>query len=159
MVGDGFLGLPGADWGKRYIDVDISEQYARFYDDDGNLIWETDVITGTRWTDFETPSGVNTIQYKASPKSLRSTGTYTIYNDDGTVTIEEDHVFGRDVEYWMPFINDFIGLHDAWWQDSFGGSLYEDASHGSGGCINLPSDKAAELYDLVRVGDVVVTHW
>jgi len=158
-TGNGFLGMPGADWGKRYIDVDISEQYARFYDVDGNLIWETDVITGTRWTNFETPTGVNTIQYKASPMSLRSTGDYIVYNDDGTTTVEEDYEFGRDVEYWMPFINDFIGLHDAWWQDAFGGNLYEDASHGSGGCINLPTDKAAELYDLVQAGDVVVTHW
>ena len=27
-------GLHGRDWGKRYVDVDLTEQHARFYDDE-----------------------------------------------------------------------------------------------------------------------------
>jgi lipoprotein-anchoring transpeptidase ErfK/SrfK len=31
--------------------------------------------------------------------------------------------------------------------------------YGSHGCINLPVDNAASLYDLCSVGDVVVVHY
>ncbi len=156
--GNGFLGLPGADWGKRYIDVDMDEQYARFYDANGDIIWESDVITGVWGTDFETPTGVYTITEKRSPAQLRSVGQYVYVDENGETQVEEDHVFGRDVEYWMPFIRTFIGFHDAWWQTSFGGQLYKDAALGSGGCVNLPPEKAAELYSIILPGDVVVTH-
>lgn len=157
-TGNGFLGMPGADWGKRYADVDIEEQYARFYDESGKLIWESDVITGTKGTNFATPTGVYTINSKASPASLRSTGEYRYIDENGEEQVEEDHVFGRDVEYWMPFISNFIGFHDAWWQTDFGGDLYMNPIYGSGGCINLPTDIAAALYEIIQPGDVVVVH-
>lgn len=157
-TGNGFLGMPGADWGKRYADVDIEEQHARFYDENGELIWENDVITGTWGTEFATPTGVYTITEKRSPASLRSVGEYRYIDENGEEQVEEDHVFGRDVEYWMPFIRTFIGFHDAWWQTDFGGDLYRNPAYGSGGCINLPTDKAAELYDIIQPGDVVVVH-
>ena len=32
------------------------------------------------------------------------------------------------------------------------------SGYGSHGCVNLPSDKAAELYDLMQLADVVVVH-
>ena len=35
----------GWDWGKRYIDVDLTEQYARFYDENGVCFWETVIIS------------------------------------------------------------------------------------------------------------------
>ena len=60
------------------------------------------------------------------------------------------------VKYWMPFNGNLIGLHDASWRTKFGGSIYK--SDGSHGCVNLPSGKAADLYDLIRVGDVVCVH-
>lgn len=158
-VGNGFLGLPGADWGKSYVDVDMAEQYARFYDDDGNLVWESDVITGVWGTQYETPTGVYDITEKLSPAQLRSVGTLEYVDENGVLQVEEDHVFGRDVDYWMPFIGTFIGLHDAWWQTEFGGELYKDGYFGSGGCVNLPTEAAAELYQLIEPGDVVVTHY
>lgn len=158
-VGNGFLGLPGADWGRSYVDVDMAEQHARFYDDDGSLVWESDVITGVWGTQYETPTGVYTVTEKLSPAQLRSVGTLEYVDENGVLQVEENHVFGRDVDYWMPFIGTFIGLHDAWWQTDFGGELYKDGYFGSGGCVNLPTEAAAELYQLIEPGDVVVTHY
>lgn len=159
VVGNGFLGLPGADWGRSYVDVDMTEQHARFYDDEGSLVWESDIVTGVWGTQYETPTGVYTITEKLSPAQLRSVGTLEYVDENGVLQVEEDHVFGRDVDYWMPFIGTFIGLHDAWWQPNFGGELYKDGYFGSGGCVNLPTEKAAELYQMLEPGDVVVTHY
>ena len=47
----------------------------------------------------------------------------------------------------MPFC-DGQGLHDAYWQYSFGGDAY--MWNGSHGCVNLPSDVAGTIYDAVE---------
>ena len=63
------------------------------------------------------------------------------------------------VAYWMPFVGNLIGLHDASWQSA---SVFTNPTAylwaGSHGCINLPTDKAGELYNLIQVGDCVVVH-
>lgn len=46
----------------------------------------------------------------------------------------------------MPF-NGGIGFHDANWQPYFGGDRFMEG--GSHGCINMPPDKAAELYNII----------
>ena len=61
------------------------------------------------------------------------------------------------MSYWVPFIDNLYAFHDASWRSRFGGSIYQ--TDGSHGCINLPSAKAEELYDLAKVGDVVVVHY
>ena len=55
----------------------------------------------------------------------------------------------------MPF-NGGIGLHDANWRSKFGGTIYQNS--GSHGCVNLPPDKAAALYDLVYTGIPVICY-
>ena len=55
----------------------------------------------------------------------------------------------------MPF-NGGIGLHDASWRSKFGGDIY--VRGGSHGCINLPKNKAAELYNRIQKGCPVVVH-
>ena len=72
------------------------------------------------------------------------------YNGDGKPDYE------TPVSYWMPF-NGGQGLHDAYWRYGFGGDIWQyDGSHG---CVNLPTDVAAQLFDWSHVGDVVVVHW
>lgn len=138
----------GRDWGTRYVDVDLSEQYARFYDWDGSIIWQTDIISGATFDDRETPTGVYTLNNKALNQTLIGK------TDPAT----GEPIYRTPVTYWMPFIGNSVGLHDASWQSSFGGTLYTTEA-GSHGCINLPPDKAAELWDLIQIGDVVVTHY
>lgn len=146
QTGYAYNGAGGQDWDSRYVDVDLSEQYARFYNDAGELVWETDIISGKPTADMATPTGVYVVNLKNSPTTLY---TYEKGKEKPNETV---------VQYWMPFVGNVIGLHDAWWQPGFGGTMYQDG-YGSHGCVNLPSDKAAELYDMVNVGDVVVVHW
>lgn len=129
----------GKDWGSRYIDVDLSSQHATMYGDDGNVIWSSAFVSG-KPDGHQTPTGVWTILYKESPAMLRPQ--------------EADHA--TKVQYWMPFTSDGVGLHDATWQSSFGGSRYIE--FGSHGCLNLPYNSAQSLYSLVKSGDVVVVH-
>lgn len=136
---------PGvADWGKRYVDVDLTEQHARFYDENGELIWESDIVSGGPGASRATPTGV---------WDLNDRRGYTMLvgrNPDGSIDYE------TPVNYWMPFKGNSHGLHDATWRGSFGGSIY--TYNGSHGCVNLPLSKAKELYNLIQVGDVVITH-
>ena len=138
----------GRDWGNRYIDIDLSEQHVRLYGDDGSVIWESDCVSGDPYQDYDTPTGVNAIngnmQRDATLRGLD-------YNGDG----EPDYI--SYVSYWMPFVDNLVALHDADWRGSFGGTIY--MGNGSHGCVNLPVGKAAELYDMIKVGDVVVTHY
>ena len=146
MYGDVFTALGERDWGARYIDIDLTEQHVYFYDENGDLIWESDCVTGTPDGEHDTPEGVYYITAKSSPETL------TAYDEDGEIDYE------TEVTYWMAFVENSIGLHDATWQTEFGGTRYIDG-YGSHGCVNLPLDAAAELYELVEVGDVVVVHW
>lgn len=143
------VGLVGArDWGARYCDIDLSEQHARFYDESGARVWETDVVTGSPG-EHATPQGVYRVTGgKASPSMLIG------QRDPATGKPE----YETEVAYWMPFVGNSIGLHDATWQSAFGGSLYAQG-YGSHGCVNISLDAAAALYDIIRVGDVVVVHW
>ncbi|MBO4352103.1 MAG: peptidoglycan binding domain-containing protein [Eggerthellaceae bacterium] len=133
------------DWGGRYIDVDLAEQYVRFYDWDGSVIWEAPCISGKPDGVHDTNTGVYVINAKRSPEKLEG-------YENGV------KIYTSYVTYWMPFVGNAIGLHDADWQPSFGGSMYANG-YGSHGCVNLPPYSAAELYGIVDVGDVVVSHW
>ena len=134
------------DWGARYIDVDISEQHVRMYDDSGTLVWETDCVTGTSSLSRDTPQGVYYIVNKQRNATL-------LGETDPTTS---QPTYTSQVSYWMPFVGNLVGLHDASWRSSFGGTIYK--SNGSHGCVNLPTSAAAELWDLAQIGDVVVTH-
>lgn len=143
--GKAYSAATGKDWGNRYIDVDISEQHARFYGDDGTIIWESDIVSGTPNSDRATPTGVFDLNTKG--KNIKLVGR----DSDGNVTYE------TPVAYWMAFKGNSVGFHDATWQSSFGGSRYKTS--GSHGCVNLPYSKAEALYGLISVGDVVVVHY
>ena len=136
----------GADW-TSYIDVDLGEQHARFYDESGNIIWESDIVSGAEKDNRQSPTGVYIIN---SNMGRDRTLIGSDENGDGKPDYE------TPVSYWMPFVGDSVAFHDASWRSSFGGSIYKES--GSHGCINLPSDKAAALYGLVKVGTVVVSH-
>ena len=141
---DVYNGPGERDWGSRYIDVDLSEQYVRFFDD-GEIIWEAPCISGKPDGVHDTNTGVYVINNKKSPEKLEG-------YENGV------KIYTSYVTYWMPFVGNAIGLHDADWQPSFGGSMYANG-YGSHGCVNLPPYAAAELFGIVEIGDVVVSHW
>ena len=130
----------------RYIDVDLGAQYAVLYDGSGNALWESPIVSGDVATGFGTPEGTYTIYDKELSTELVGLD----YDGDGYPD------YDNYVDYWMPFSGG-LGLHDASWRESFGDNIYSyDGSHG---CVNLPYDAAASLYDLVTVGETVVVHW
>lgn len=140
---NGYAGAGQRDWGLRYIDVDLSTQHAYMYDDAGNLVWQSEIVTGKPGQD--TPTGVYRITGKQSPSVLR-----------GGPGPDGSPAYVSEVAYWMPFVGNSIGLHDATWQSSFGGDRW--INNGSHGCVNLPLDLAGALYNLCNTGDIVVVH-
>lgn len=134
----------GNDFGNTYAEVDLTNQHM-FYFKDGQCLLETDVVTGNPNRGNGTPQGVYTLAYKAPNQVLRGPK-----KEDGTYEWESP------VSYWMPF-NGGIGFHDANWQSAFGGSRY--LTYGSHGCVNMPPQKAGELYNLIEAGTPVVCHY
>ncbi|MDY4042071.1 MAG: L,D-transpeptidase family protein [Collinsella sp.] len=147
-AGDVFTAHGQRDW-KAYIDVDLTEQHARYYDASGNLVWESGFISGNPNLGNETPTGI----YRMRP-CLRN---ITLVGKKDPATGEP--IYRTPVSYWMPFIGGAIGFHDASWQAAANFSnpsaFYSVGSHG---CINLPPEKAAELFNLVSEGLCVVVH-
>lgn len=114
-----------------------------WYYQDGNVIFESDIVSGLASDPKrKTPPGIFTLYYKKSPDVLRGTK-----KADGTYSYEQP------VTYWMPF-NGGIGFHDADWQPYFGGDRY--LTGGSHGCINMPPDKAGELYNIIQYNVPIV---
>ncbi|MCR5746341.1 MAG: L,D-transpeptidase family protein [Lachnospiraceae bacterium] len=122
--------------GQTYIDIDISDQKLVYYEN-GQSKLETAIVSGNARAHHNTP-----------------TGTYQIYGKQRNRTLRGAN-YEAFVKYWMPFVGNY-GIHDANWRSSFGGSIYE--TDGSHGCVNLPRDAAATLYDMISVGTTVVIH-
>lgn len=141
-----FDGVGNKDWGTRYVDVDLTEQHARFYE--GNsIIWESDIVSGKPDGEHDTPNGIYVLNAKQSPSTLIG----SMVPETGKPEYE------TKVEFWMPFIGNSIGFHDASWQSAFGGTRFSQG-YGSHGCVNLPSEMASTLYGLIKEGDVIVVH-
>ena len=70
-------------------------------------------------------------------------GIFSIYNKERDAVLTDNETYWSPVSYWMPY-NNGEGLHDATWRSRFGGDIY--INNGSHGCINIPLEKAAELY-------------
>jgi len=125
------------DIGDTYVEVDLGKQHLYVYQA-GKIVEESDFVSGNMVKGFATPPGVFGITYKARNAVLRG----------------ED--YETPVNYWMPF-NGNIGLHDAVWRHKFGGDIYVNS--GSHGCLNLPKQKATQIYDLIEQGMPVICYY
>lgn len=127
------------DLAGSYIEVSLDNQHLWLYKD-GALVTETDIVSGAPTKGRETYRGAWPIAYKASPFELSS----------------EEYGYNVKVNYWMPFVYG-QGLHDASWQSSFGGNRYKSGA-GSHGCINLPEDQAALIYNTIDGGYPIIIY-
>lgn len=123
--------------GGSYIEVSLSDQYVWVYED-GEVIMETPCVTGDDNKKYNTPDGMYYISECINGKYLRGADYKTWVNK------------------WMRLTNSGIGLHDAYWRSSFGGSIYK--YNGSHGCINLPKSFAYDLYELAYTGMPVILY-
>ena len=119
----------------NYVLVDIPSQTLRYYVNGFEAMF-CYVVTGDYYQ-HPTPTG-------------------TFYLNGGkaqnVTLVGED--YETPVSYWMPFIGGAYGLHDATWRGAFGGSIY--IGNGSHGCVNMPYEKARELYFMIPVGTMVI---
>lgn len=125
--------------GDTFVEVDMGSQYLWFYKN-GYVVAEGDVVTGNMSEDgCQTPAGV----YKLNSRQK------------DTVLIGPN--YESPVSFWMPFIGNSIGLHDASWRWNFGGDIYK--TNGSHGCVNLPYSLAQEIYNNISVGTPVICYY
>lgn len=125
------------DIGNTYVEIDMTRQHLWFYKN-GQLVVQGDVVTGNMSSNHLTPAGVYSIKYKQRNATLVGQG------------------YSAPVSYWMPF-NGGIGIHDASWRSSFGGSIYK--TDGSHGCINSPYAVASTIFSKIQSGDPVVCYY
>ena len=125
------------DIGDTYIEVDYTNQHMYYYEK-GKLKLETDVVTGNISRNNGSPDGVYKIVYKER---------------DATLVGE---TYESDVDYFMVFAYN-VGFHDADWRNEFGQEIYKTS--GSHGCINMPPEKAEELYQILQVGTPVIAYY
>ena len=122
------------DIGDTYIEVDMTGQHLYFYLE-GELALDTDIVTGDVSRRRETPEGIYYVYSKQRNRILRGAD------------------YASFVKYWMPVVGG-VGLHDASWRRKFGEEIYKkDGSHG---CINMPSEEAAKLYEMTEKGMPVI---
>lgn len=124
------------DIGDSYVEIDLTSQHLWVYND-GQLVEETDFVSGNVSRGYNTPVGVYGITYKERNTTLRGAN------------------YASKVSFWMPF-NGNVGMHDASWRSSFGANIY--LTNGSHGCVNLPSKKAEVIYGYVEQGEPVIVY-
>ena len=124
------------DFGDSYVEINLTKQHLFCYKD-GELIVESDFVSGNVSNGNATPTGVFPLTYKTLDATLRGEN------------------YATPVKYWMPF-NGNVGMHDANWRRSFGGTIYKTG--GSHGCINLPPAVAAQIYEVVEKGYPVLVY-
>ncbi len=125
------------DFGNTYVEVSIEKQHL-WYIQDGEVILETDVVTGMDNDERRTPTSVYMV--------LDVKQNYTMNGSYGSA----------DCKYFIALSHDGIALHDASWRSSFGGVIYKDS--GSHGCVNMPESAIAKLYPLVKYGMPVIVY-
>ena len=124
------------DIGDSYVEIDLTSQHLWVYKD-GQLVEDTDFVSGKVSNGNYTPVGIYSITYKERNATLRGAG------------------YASKVSYWMPF-NGNVGMHDASWRSSFGNDIY--LTGGSHGCVNLPVNKAEVIYNYVEQGEPVIVY-
>jgi lipoprotein-anchoring transpeptidase ErfK/SrfK len=125
------------DIGFTYVEIDLSKQHLWFYKD-GSLIAHGDVVTGNVKDGYKTPEGVYNLKFRIRNAVLKGEN------------------YQAKVSYWMPFNSD-IGIHDATWRYSFGGTIY--LTRGSHGCINSPYRLAETVFQNITVGTPIVCYY
>lgn len=127
------------DIGNSYVEADLSNQHLYLYHK-GELVFETDFVSGAMNTtpDCVSPAGVFDITYKTTNRVLRGAD------------------YEQFVYYWMPFYGNY-GMHDATWRWQFGGDIF--MTDGSHGCLNLPLDSAAVIYNYMYEGYPVICYY
>lgn len=125
------------DYGDSYVEINLTMQHLFLYKN-GELIVESDFVSGNLSKGYDTPGGAYGVTYTQKNAVLRGAD------------------YATPVNYWMPF-NGNIGMHDATWRSRFGGDIYKTS--GSHGCINLPYSAAKTIYENIGTNYPVLCYF
>jgi lipoprotein-anchoring transpeptidase ErfK/SrfK len=128
------LAQPG---GAKRIEVDLTRQYAYAYEGE-RLRYTIPVSTGK--DGFETPRGSFTISHKVLVQDMRGTSGGESWDVP-------------NVPHAMYFFQGGFAFHGVYWHNDFGSGRRR--SHG---CVGLPLNYAALLYEWAPVGTAVVVY-
>lgn len=131
------------DIGSTYIEVDLKKQHLWYYQN-GKKKYECDIVSGMPTEERNTPEGVYKLWIKEKNKVLRG-------------SLSTGETWETPVTFWNNISTFGVGLHDATWHPSFGGTRYKQ--YGSHGCINMPYKAAEYVYKNVPMGTPVVMYW
>lgn len=126
------------DIGRTYVEISIEEQRLLCYQD-GALVVDTPVITGSALKGKETPSG----------------GVWSIDKKETNVS-QEGVDGGRIVKYWMKFNGEIGMLEGEESRSQYGGNVYK--SEGTNGNIEMPAANAEKIYNIVEAGTPVIVY-
>jgi lipoprotein-anchoring transpeptidase ErfK/SrfK len=135
----------------KVIVVSLREQVLRAYDN-GNVVWWSYVTTGRQ----ELPSwpGLHYAMYK-------------LYHTEFTSPEPKGSPFWyapTPINFAIAYAPNGFFLHDAWWRSEFGPDTNSDHwdpaafDGGSHGCVNLPENNMAWLYDWTPIGTPIVVY-
>jgi hypothetical protein len=141
--------------GRKRIEVSIPDQVIRAYQGH-NLVMESLISTGIEPNDTDT--GLFHVRIKRELEDMRgftdNTGEVIAVDDQA---LEDDFVGDleeydvADVPHVLYFNQEAEALHGAYWHNNFGTPM----SHG---CVNLPLDVAAFLFEWAPLGTEVWVH-
>ncbi len=134
------------DFGNTYVDIDLAMQHM-WYVVNGEVVLDTDVVTGTPTPQKITPEGVYSVVEKEENKTLIG----------AIVPSTGKPEYKIPVRYWIRVTWEGVGIHDSTWRGSYGGSVYE--TDGSHGCINTPFNAVQNIYNSISMGTPVVMHY
>jgi len=126
--------VPGG--GELWIDINLSTQYMVVYQG-SNVVMETYISSGR--PGFDTPTGTFHINLKNGTQDMEGVIGGEYYNVESVPSV-------------MYFTDRGHAIHGAYWHNNFGAVM----SHG---CINVPVDLAAYLYEITPTGARVEIHW
>lgn len=124
---------------NTYIEVSIDDQHVWMYKD-GECILSTVCVTGEL----------------TNPDMWTHKGVYFLINT-ATDCVLKGPDYRYDVSYWVYFDRaNAIGFHDATWRDpsEFAPTTYN--GNGSHGCVNLPLDAIATMYNNIDMDEPVI---
>lgn len=128
---------------SSYIEVDLTNQTLWYYKD-GEKLYECGVVSGLPTAERMTYPGIYQLWMKERDKVMEGS------TSDGST-------YTTPCTFWNYISVRSIGIHDATWQSSFGGTRYTWA--GSHGCVGVSYDSAQYIFDNVPIGTVVIMYY
>ena len=134
--------------GDTYVELNLSRQHLWYYQD-GALVFDTNIVSGSMSTWRYTPPGWYKLASKSSPHTMKGE------IDPAT----NKPIYTAKCTYWMNFIPSVgIGFHDyGTGRSDWSSSAY--IYNGSHGCINMHMSDAATLYGMLEVGTPVIVYY